>query len=44
VGGPDLAPHTPQRSSRRGGAVALLDPRARAPRASRKIYGGVIIP
>ena len=25
MGGPDMAPHTPQRSERRGEAVALLD-------------------
>jgi len=25
VGGPDMAPHTPQRSERPGKAVALLD-------------------
>jgi len=25
MGGPDMAPHTPQRSERRGKAVALLD-------------------
>ena len=25
VGGPEMAPHTPQRSSRPGKAVALLD-------------------
>ena len=28
VGGPDMAPHTPQRSSRPGGPVAHLDPPA----------------
>jgi len=27
VGGPDTAPHTPPRSERPGGPVALLDPR-----------------
>src|SRR3989442_13105349 len=26
VGGPEMGPHTPQRSARRGGAVARLNP------------------
>jgi hypothetical protein len=33
MGGPDMAPHTPQRSPRPGNAVALLDRRTTARRA-----------
>ena len=35
MGGPEMAPHTPQRSERRGKAVALLD----TPRAPRNMGG-----
>ena len=42
MGGPDMAPHTPQRSDRPGEAVALLDTPARRP-GVRLIAAGAVL-
>ncbi len=43
MGGPDMAPHTPQRSERPGQAVALLDMAPPTPRRSERPGGAVAL-